>query len=1049
MNLNYTNAVKNYRRASIWALLLLLALTSQTRGLAQDSPRLLTQSNPANGSWLNNAMNDIGLSPYSIKSSQKGTYLASNRNQNLEFEICPNGYLINESQFSLTFSGLYADGINVFLPEETTSELNHDRLVYHQGILSIEYVHSPDGLRQNFIVNDPGYPAEKLSVVQLLKGGTIQSSSTDGLVFDLDKKGAKDIYYYSLKAWDANRNPLDACFVQQSSNQFALQVDVSNAVFPVTIDPLSGTKFSAFQSHDWSTESDQDYSSYGVSVANAGDVNNDGYDDVVVGAYYYTNGQTEEGVAFVYYGSSLGLSTAAGDTLELDQDYAGFGYSVASAGDINGDGFDDIVVGAVEYSNVQTLEGGAFIFYGNSTDLTRLPNDTLEIDQIFAEFGVCVSGAGDVDNDGYDDLIIGAHYYENGQIEEGAAFVYYGSSGGINTTAGDTIESNQDYAYMGFSVASAGDVNGDGYDDVIIGAEEYDNGQSNEGRAFLYHGSVTGLSSTANWTSEPNQDSASYGICVSSAGDVNGDGYDDVIVGADLYDNGELDEGAVFVHYGSSLGLSTTANWTMESNQDDCELGWPATSAGDVNGDGYDDVLVAATYYSNGQLYEGKAFAFYGSASGLGNSHAWTVESNQSNIGFAGSASSAGDVNGDGYDDVIIGAEYFENGQTEEGGAFVYHGGFTNISSPTIRPLSVSSGFTRDTANFYEHEDGWDYYYKVNGADTIIIAAFRNNGYVNHFDIVSMISHDDNWHASLNDTGVSVVRRFLEVYSNGVLMSGAGGVDVRVFVDQNDTSAAASKLPVAQDKYEWFKLSRLFSSSDIAYDSIKDQSDSSVLVPFGTGSYKGINYVQFNGITSFSTFGSVVSSNIVGPSALPVSILSFTAKYDQDRDNVDLEWKTAEEINNKSFRIQRSFDGNSWQEIAEIPGAGNSSEVLTYQAIDRNPLRGVSFYRLTQTDIDGSEGRPLITKIRITAFEPKDFVISPNPVKDVVHLSLADSEESVVFEIYDINGALMKQGSFSSTAVIDVSDFRKGLYYLHVTGSEHSNLYKSEAFVKQ
>ena len=116
-------------------------------------------------------------------------------------------------------------------------------------------------------------------------------------------------------------------------------------------------------------------------------------------------------------------------------------------------------------------------------------------------------------------------------------------------------------------MATAGDVNGDGFSDVIVGALLYDNGETDEGRAYVYHGSAAGLATTAAWTAESNQDDAHFGYSVATAGDVNGDGFSDVIVGAYVYDNGETNEGRAFVYHGSAAGLSPTAAWTAESNQ--------------------------------------------------------------------------------------------------------------------------------------------------------------------------------------------------------------------------------------------------------------------------------------------------------------------------------------------------------------------------------------------------------------------------------------------------------------------------------------------------
>ncbi|MGB2856715.1 MAG: integrin alpha, partial [Dehalococcoidia bacterium] len=169
------------------------------------------------------------------------------------------------------------------------------------------------------------------------------------------------------------------------------------------------------------------------------------------------------------------------------------------------------------------------------------PTWTMNGGQTEAGFGCYVGTAGDVNGDGYDDIIVGAVHYDNGETNEGRACVYYGSSAGFSIVPDWTAESNQVEGRFGASVATAGDVNGDGYDDVIIGAYAYDKGQTNEGVAFVYHGSPTGLDAAgtrpigtpdnADWVGEINQAVAYYGVSVGTAGDVNADGYDDVIVG--------------------------------------------------------------------------------------------------------------------------------------------------------------------------------------------------------------------------------------------------------------------------------------------------------------------------------------------------------------------------------------------------------------------------------------------------------------------------------------------------------------------------------------
>jgi hypothetical protein len=372
----------------------------------------------------------------------------------------------------------------------------------------------------------------------------------------------------------------------------------------------------ALMDSSWTAESDQLGANFGYSVSSAGDVNDDGFGDVIVGALNFDNGQTDEGRAFLYLGTASGLSTSYSWSAESDQAYARFGYSVSAAGDVNNDGFGDILVGAYVFDNGETDEGRAFMYLGSASGPSATPSWTAEGNQASGYFGSSVSSAGDVNNDGYDDVLVAALFHSNGENMEGKVFLYLGSSTGLSTSPSWTAEGNQAYANFGRSVSSAGDVNNDGYDDVIIGAYYYDNGESNEGRAFLYLGSASGLSTTPIWTGESNQANAQFGYSVSSAGDVNGDGYSDVIVSAVGYHNPEANEGCAYVYLGSASGLSSSPSWTAESNQASAYLG-VVSSAGDVDNDGFGDVLVGAYFYDNDTQDEGRVYLYLGSALGL------------------------------------------------------------------------------------------------------------------------------------------------------------------------------------------------------------------------------------------------------------------------------------------------------------------------------------------------------------------------------------------------------------------------------------------------
>ena len=448
----------------------------------------------------------------------------------------------------------------------------------------------------------------------------------------------------------------------ESTHSHWVIVDDSDAVHLESVDSPPSLLTS------WTAEGDQAGSRFGRSVASAGDVNNDGFDDIIAGAYYYDNGEENEGRVYLYMGSASGPSVIPSWAAEGDRYSANFGISVASAGDVNGDGCDDIIVGASGYGSP------AYAYLGSPSGLLSVPSWVAESDQADAYFGGSVASAGDVNGDGYDDVVVGAHCYDNDEHDEGRACLYMGSASGLSTTPSWTAEGNQADAHFGMSVASAGDVNGDGYDDVVVGADLYDNGEKHEGRAFLYVGSASGLSTTPSWMAEGNQAEGLFGGSVASAGDVNGDGYDDIVIGAYCWNGDTIQEGRAYLYAGSSSGLPVAPSWTAESGQWVALFGHSVASAGDVNNDGFDDIVVGAPYYDNGEENEGRAYLYTGSASGLPITPSRIAESDRVDAHFGLTVASAGDVNGDGYDDIIVGENYY-NGEEDEGRASLYLGG--------------------------------------------------------------------------------------------------------------------------------------------------------------------------------------------------------------------------------------------------------------------------------------------------------------------------------------------------------------------------------------
>jgi len=417
---------------------------------------------------------------------------------------------------------------------------------------------------------------------------------------------------------------------------------------------------------------------FGSCVATAGDINGDHYSDVIVGAPGHSNGQAGEGHVAVFTGTAAGLSPAPAWTAELNGQNDAFGVSAATAGDVNGDGYSDVVAGAPGYSG-GTNEGRAALFHGAASGLASAPAWLVAGGQTGTRFGARVAPAGDVNGDGFADTVVGAALYDNGQADEGQVTVYLGSAGGLAAAAFWTGEGDQGGAQFGAAVAPAGDVNGDGFADIIAGAPAYDNVQVNEGRALVFHGSAGLLSATPVWIGYTSS-GGNYGYAAGSGQDVNGDGYADILVAANTFTNGQPSEGAVFLYHGSASGPDVTPNWTVEGNAADMNFGWSATAGGDVNGDGYTDIIVGAAGYSNGQTREGAILVYHGSPSGLSAAHSSRFESNQPGSGYGVYTAGLGDVNGDGYADIAVAAHLYQATYSQEGRVFVYHGSATGVN---------------------------------------------------------------------------------------------------------------------------------------------------------------------------------------------------------------------------------------------------------------------------------------------------------------------------------------------------------------------------------
>ena len=425
----------------------------------------------------------------------------------------------------------------------------------------------------------------------------------------------------------------------------------------------------------------EDEGDYAGTTSSAGDVDGDGLDDVLVGAWGRgSDGGGPTGSAYVILGSSLGTSKTI-DLSSADYKFEGpssgdcLGFRVSGAGDVDGDGLDDLLLGALGDDEGGAEAGAAYVILGSSLGATRTIDlsdaDYKLVGEKETDFaGMYLSGAGDVDGDGLDDLLVGALGDDEGGNLAGAVYVILGSS----LASSRTIDlSDADYKLVGESAldqvglaSSAGDLDGDGLGDVVVG-RELNFGVEVIGSAYVVLGSSLGTSRTidladADYKLVGEHEIDFAGYAVAGPADVDGDGLSDLLVGAQGNNAGGDYAGAAYVVLGSSLGTSQTvklsdADYKLVGEFTGDYAGWLVASAGDVDADGRDDVLVGAS--GHGQN-EGAAYLMLGSSFGTSK----TIDLYNADYKLLGEYSGdhasfvagAGDVNGDGRSDVLVGA---------------------------------------------------------------------------------------------------------------------------------------------------------------------------------------------------------------------------------------------------------------------------------------------------------------------------------------------------------------------------------------------------------
>ncbi|HTI91779.1 MAG TPA: T9SS type A sorting domain-containing protein [Puia sp.] len=869
-----------------------------------------------NKDWYGQAVANISTREYNIRTfDQPGVYAAVNHAQHLSYVFTDRGYAVknfNEDgsvkdtwRVQLLVAGIGRKS-SVGVRHLRKSGPTGDRsLSFDYGDYMLTYNNGNEGMEQRFILNKR--PAGNGGLqIEMAVGGDLQAAIGDKdqllLCRTGDKRSAR-LVYDQLKVWDKNKKILPS-HMSLTGNRLVLSVDDRNAVYPLTVDPLNHVPgWNGIGTGMGVTVSAAAPMLYGYSVSGAGDVNNDGIADIIVGAPTYTKVSTititgsdlttatvnfstgAVGAAFVYYGQNTVMPlTVASRVLQPTGLALGalFGFSVSTTGKIDANN-SGVVIGApgdqVTLNNlflIPTLYpvGKVYVYSGTTfttgdvTTVATTPTNTLTLSQadfnssflnagtfLSPLYGFSVSNGGTIKGGTIGSILVGCPFYPDLTflVLEGRTDIYYGTGSGLNPTPtkllGDpSIAKNA----FGFSLSSAGDVNGDGFGDIIIGAPGVGS-LSLAGKALIYTGSASGINTTVatTLTSGASIVQSLFGYSVSGGGDVNGDTKSDVIVGEPLSMSlalgSPLAAGKAYVFYsgpGAGVGIQTTGSTTLTSPR-----------LGLISG----------------------------------------------NLLFGFSVAMLGDVNGDTRSDVLVG---------EPG------------NQPLISTLATSLA---ELPAVYNTTVSGQAYIFASDPSGIIASGSAPIWTLQTAPEAPLLG------ASVHTAG--------DVNNDGVQDYLIGAPNAILSLQFDLTLPGGAALSV------------------------------------GTGSGSGL-------IESSGTIDNTINSGnaylFSGTTVnLPVILLTFTGQAEGS--DVLLNWSTAQEQNSDYFQIERSADNQNFTAIGKVTAAHNSSLQTNYSFTDASPLTGNNYYRLKMVDIDGSSVYSRIVVVSFGNTSQQVIATYPNP----------------------------------------------------------------------
>ncbi len=785
-------------------------------------------------------------------------------------------------------------------------------------------------------------------------------------------------------------------------------------------------------------------------ASDAGDVNNDGFDDILLSVPTVING-TDTAHVYLFYGAenidnipdiifsstveytnsgpiayNFTGATAAGDmnndgfgdiiisnhivakvyfggtNMDNKEDVifddfrgggTGTGPGVGDAGDVNGDGFDDVLMTA----NIGTAK--AIICFGGSV-VDNIPDVVIPMWKEDSYPGFSATMLGDLNNDGYDDILLGTRTYYT--LALGQARVFYGGAE-MDSIADISLDATQGYTVFGHTVAGDGDFNGDGFPDFLvgdIGNASSLNKHDDAGSISLFYGGIN-VSGNADAVFSGSADREGFGSAVAGAGDVNGDGYQDIIVGASNHWEAPYHyAGRAYLYFGGTSRKNEADlvfNSTFKYNGNHAYFGKEVGSAGDVNGDGFDDIYVVEQF---------KASIF------LGGTQMDTIADYVFNMQVNDfSFSAVGDVNKDGYDDIL----YSKPTQNLAGKAYLYFGGENLLDGVDITFTGLKAG---DNFGQISHAAG-----DVNG-----------DGYA---DFIIAVPGDDS-----NGTNLGAVQLFL----------GAENIPTTPALTFNGTAA---------DPFSYNFAFHINGGKDINNDGFDDIAVSNGLFSLTPGSNEGRIYFFYGGVQMDNTADRVLTGSSP-KNYLGLRRISFLP--DLNKDGFDEIFTS--EGNYQSGGDDREkpvifYGGTPMDSLSDITLPYSSANMDIGYFFDNQDS---SVHLLAGDPVNRaagpSMGRVFVYSGNMTGIEDTqtadhsvaDFSLYqnyPNPFnpKTVISYQLAENKP-VKLSIYNVLGQEVatlisgKQSAGHHQVTWDASAFPSGLYFYRLKTENHTEVRK-------